>query len=109
MTHVTVEEAVRVLCPLKASAYGSRGCSGPACMMWRWGRGPIRATIPCEGKDRDATVAPPRPGSVPFGWTFQPAEDGDPAFWMEPDREYAARCRGFCGLAGEPDYSGPGA
>lgn len=108
MTTATISEAARLLCVHRTVHNGTRNCVGPACMAWRWHKAPSRRTIECRGKDASATVAPPRPGNVPMGWQFVPASDGDPALWVESDREFAERCTGYCGLAGDPVHDGPG-
>ena len=75
-------------------------CRGAGCMAWRWAEHAYNRRF-IEAQDTMAEVEPPRPAHVPRSYTFFPFDvDGNPAGWVEPDSEAAARRTGYCGLAG---------
>lgn len=81
-------------------------CIGHRCMMWRWGElKPMHRFHVCEAS-LTATDEQPRDPEVPGSWQWVPAspEAGEPAGWIEPKAEVEARRRGYCGLAGKPDF-----
>ncbi len=91
---------LRIDAPLDGEAH----CLASDCMAWRWlPTSTARQRVTCE--DRYATVEPTRPEHVQRnGWLFAPWDGSDyPAQWLEPERLYQARRRGYCGLAGKPE------
>lgn len=73
-------------------------CIGSRCMMWEWAEMPEQRFKVCP-IDR-ATIEPPALGGPPASWEWRPydAQEGEPAGWLEPENEAAARRRGHCGL-----------
>ena len=96
---ITEADALNHICP-NAINYP---CQASRCMAWRWmpeAGGRMRIYCP----DRYATVEEgmTRPARAAT-WEFAPWDGDDyPAQWLEPEAEYLARRRGYCGLAGKP-------
>lgn len=95
---VTEEEAMMNWCPAmttrrpkKSEALPDLRCLGSDCMAWRW-----------------AEMTPPAKVSKTLieGWVHIRAEDADDGveYWIEPDEKRLERRRGYCGLAGKPEY-----
>ena len=100
----TETEAVSKYCPQTMTHPAGYGrCIASDCMAWRWmpeAGGRMRIYCP----DRYATVEEgmTRPARAAT-WEFAPWDGDDyPAQWLEPEAEYLARRRGYCGLAGKP-------
>lgn len=118
--HTTEQSKTSLWCPMVrlngenwSDARGARGhafntCIADRCAMWRWEgqQNPRRATIR-HTANPGATAEPERPAHVAASWTFQPYDehDGESACWIEPEAETIARRRGFCGLAGRPEFT----
>ena len=97
---VTPDEAVERCCPMVATW---AGCAVAGCMAWRWAPDiPRRQFAGCD--DPSADDEPPRPSTVPADWLWVPSSDEADgiACWIEPDDEWRARWRGYCGLAPLP-------
>lgn len=77
-------------------------CVANECVMWRWVAGTnVRKR---RFVDYLGETVPKRPNDVGPEWVFVPRneENGEPAFWTEPEEMQKSRRRGYCGLAGIP-------
>lgn len=80
-------------------------CAGSLCMAWRWQRDAGRQRIYCSDPGLLDDTDTVRPERARF-WVFAPWDGSDyPAQWLEPEADYQARRRGYCGLAGGPVVS----
>ena len=81
-------------------------CIGSRCAMWRWGEAPLfrRYSVASAGHEQATEEPPVRTPGTPMSWGFVPYDEaeGEPAGWIEPPAEAAARRQGYCGLAGKP-------
>lgn len=77
-------------------------CIANKCAMWRWDESQTNTNVRRRRfVDDPGETEPQRPDGVGPEWVFVPRneEEGDPAFWLEPEEMQQARRRGYCGLA----------
>lgn len=91
-------------------------CLGTGCMQWRWGEtSPLRKRHAYSfGNNSDwfdpknfrenGIDEPPRPADLPASYEWHRGDSDSLPAWYEPESEAGVRRRGFCGLAGKPEF-----
>lgn len=83
----------------------SESCIVDFCMAWRWFDKFERLVIVATNRNAvtEDEAGPKPPVAVKGMWRFCECET-DPASWVEPESEARERRRGYCGLAGKPEF-----
>lgn len=86
-------------CPLR-----DRECAGDSCPAWRWGEDSPEPRNIIHIEARATSEPKERPKGVPKSYKFYAANHDCDAFWGESDAAAELRRRGYCGLAGRPEF-----
>lgn len=121
----TTEQALNLWCPMVRASNGSdhprnsgnsqayrnpmdARCIADRCAMWRWRQSINDVSLTRYGcRDPLAETEPHRPDGLNPTFEFVPHDpgEGNEACWIEPLASQQARRRGFCGLAGRPEFT----
>lgn len=103
----TENEAKNRTCPRTLGINGGPlACVGSHCMAWRWQSsqdGREQAVASHHETERLLSMYrnnPPHPPGIPETWERRRDKEYGWFVWEEPEADWRARWKGFCGLAG---------